>query len=266
MVSIFGVGGRRGPRGPRGPAGPRGPGIDLIRWFPNLALREFREIETCCLLLKNKDDLIGKEGIGYTTWKSRSGHSNARGVKPSKHVVSVDDQYALQFTDNLYEVDGVKISSDHERSYTVIIVTFKANPRIQEQFLISDYCHPQFRGISIAHKEIRIYGVDNGSLNYLPIDYEPTTWTTMCVTWSNINGNLGSFDINKGTKFGTFQCKRVNQFMFCIGGMLKPHETIEKPLDGYISAIEIYSKTNAPEDSLPKCIIDLIIEDQYIVA
>ena len=267
MVSIFGVGGGRGPRGPAGPAGPRGPGIDLLRWFPNLALREFREIETCCLLLKNKDDLIGKEGTGYTTWKSHSG-PNATAVKPSQHVLPVDDQYALQFTDNLYRVDGIEISSDDDRSYTVIIVTFKTNPRIQEQFLISD-CQLNkclFRGISIAHKEIRIHGVQNGSLNYLPIDYEPTTWTTMRVTWSNI-GNLGGFEI-KGVKSGTFHCTKVEECVpqhVSIGGLLKiDKKSIEKTLDGYISAIEIYTKTNAPEDSVPKCITDLIIEDQYI--
>ena len=69
-IDIFGrsVTGKSGDRGEMGPPGPRGPpgtgGIESItRWFPSLALSEFRKTELSCLLLTNHQMIFNLEKV-----------------------------------------------------------------------------------------------------------------------------------------------------------------------------------------------------------
>ena len=91
-IDIFGrsVRGKSSDRGEIGPPGPPGPagigGIEAItRWFPLMALAEFRKLELTCLLLKNPhDDLNIGQGGKYVKWLSHSqSKHHAKAVIPS---------------------------------------------------------------------------------------------------------------------------------------------------------------------------------------
>ena len=277
-IDIFGRStGRSGDRGEIGPPGPRGPtgvgGLESItRWFPALALEEFRKIELSCLLLKEPDkDLLVGGGGKYVKWKShlQFGH-DAKGVIPSAHVLFVKKgKNALYFKNNLYKLDGVSLSPIGIRSYTVIVITFRILGD-DEQFLISDWTQKGnlFRGVAATSKEIRIYGAVNKEKTYVAIEHaSKKDWTTLTCFWSNIK-NTGQYIINKQEKSGNFHCHDVDPLFeplqIYIGGRLNADNELEKGLDGYIGSIEIYSLSNAPENYFPLSISELIINDQFI--
>ena len=223
-IDIFGrsVTGRSGDRGETGPPGPRGPagvgGLEMItRWFPALALEEFRKIELSCLLLKNPhEDLLVGSGGKYVKWLSHKkfGH-DAQAVIPSKHVLHIrEEKNALHFKDNLYKLDGVSLSSFGVRSYTVVAITFKILED-KEQFLISDWTQKNklFRGIAATFKELRIYGAVEEEKNYVTIDHvSKNEWTTLTCFWSNIK-NTGQYIINKQEKSGNFHCQDIDSLI-----------------------------------------------------
>ena len=278
-IDIFGrsVTGRSGDRGETGPPGPRGPagvgGLEMItRWFPALALEEFRKIELSCLLLKNPhEDLLVGSGGKYVKWLSHKkfGH-DAQAVIPSKHVLHIrEEKNALYFKDNLYKLGDVSLSPIGIRSYTVIVITFKIL-QDREQFLISDWTQEGklFRGIAATSTEIRIYGAVEEKKHYATIQHEcKNKWTTLTCFWSNIK-NTGQYIINKQEKSGNFHCQDVDPLFeplqIYIGGRLNADNKLEKGLDGYIGSVEIYSLSNAPENYFPLTIAELIINDQFI--
>ena len=108
-IDIFGrsVTGKSGDRGEMGPPGPRGPpgtgGIESItRWFPSLALSEFRKTKLSCLLLKKtSDDLQLGEGGKYIKWLSHSkSKHHAVAVIPSSIILFVkEEKNGLRFKD-----------------------------------------------------------------------------------------------------------------------------------------------------------------------
>ena len=283
-IDIFGrsVRGKSGDRGEIGPPGPPGPagigGIEAItRWFPSLALAEFRKLESSCLLLKDPhSDLHIGQGQKYVKWLSHStSKHHAEAVFPSSHVLHIKEgRNGLLFKNNLYKIQKIGLSPIGIRSYTVIVMTFLILGK-DEQFLISDWTRKEnlFRGIAVTSKEIRIYGAVDQGKNYISIDYDSSrnNWTTLTCFWSNIK-NTGQYIINKQEKSGTFHCRDVDPLFepmeVYIGGRLLNTEgefqKLEKELDGYIGSIEIYSITNAPESYFPLSISELLVNDQFI--
>ena len=75
MVNIFGMieenNGSPGPVGPRGPAGVSGFN-NLIRWFPEMLLKEIRCTEFCCLKINNPilDLVIEDKTLKILKWNS----------------------------------------------------------------------------------------------------------------------------------------------------------------------------------------------------
>ena len=278
-IDIFGrsAKGRSGDRGEIGPPGPRGPagagGLEMItRWFPALALEEFRKMELSCLLLKDphKDLHVGSGG-SYVKWLSHKKFGrDAEAVIASTQVLHIrEGRNALYFNENLYKLAKASLSPIGIKSYTVIVITFQILVD-QEQFLISDWTRngTPFRGIAATSKEIRIYGAIEEQKQYVTIKHDcKNEWTTLTCFWSNIK-NTGQYVINKQEKSGNFHCQDVDPLFepvqIYIGGRLNANDRLEKGLHGYIGSIEIYSLTNAPENYFPLTIADLIINDQFI--
>ena len=225
-------------------------------------MTEFRKIETSCLLLKDLEhDLVIKEGK-YVTWKSRTGH-DAEAQVPSSTILKIKGKNALIFKDNWYAIRNICISPQDPNSYASIIITFKVKGE-HDQFLVSDCVNNDellFRGISASKKEIRIWGVKNDD-HYLPLKYDSSDWTTICCIWSNTT--IGHYYI--GTIHGTFECGDFGvytEYQVLIGAR-KVDMQIVNSLDGWISAIEIYIKTEASEDKTPISLTDLVMKDQKI--
>lgn len=273
--------GPKGSQGVKGSPGSRGPagigGIkDMIRWFPDLALSEFRKREQVCLLLTDpaKDLHIGP-GQKYVTWLSRSSNSghDAVGVFPSEKVLNIaEHKYALLFEGNVYRLGDMMISDWRPKFYACIWITFQVEGS-RDQFIISD-CNvsnpTKFRGISASNKEIRIWGAKNNKLSYIPIEYESKKgdWITVFASWSDMNENAGEFVINDNEILGTFTCADVPFAIadaLLIGGTLNRHgQRTQTCLKGAIASVEVYTRSSAPEAMLPVELQVMITEAQLM--
>tara|TARA_Y100000296_G_scaffold43449_1_gene49917 strand:- start:20 stop:907 length:888 start_codon:yes stop_codon:yes gene_type:complete len=281
-VDIFGrPSGGNGSRGPSGPPGPQGPKGDpgkggfeqICKWLPDVVLQGFRENqEACCFLLTNPEKDVKRNGKEVKEWISRSSKkNNAIAIEPSKEINYYPDikRYALEFDHTLYEVDDITISSDKNRSYTCLCVTFRISGGDEEQFIVSNYDDDNpdvnIRGISVTSTEIRIWGAKNGELSYIPIQHIPREWTTVYVEWSNFDNNQGTYIINN-TESVLFTCNDLicEEDLLIFGGLLK-RGGHRHYLTGEISALEIYTvEQNSDENGLPLSLIKLIIKNQLI--
>ena len=287
-LDIFGRGvsreSLRGPAGQIGPIGPRGPaGIgglkDMVRWFPQLTLEQFRKYENSCLLLLDPNtDLHVGQGGKYVTWVSQRTNSknDAKAIFPSGKIRNIGKKkHALIFEKNLYVLKNCQISTRNENSYSCVWITFQVK-NTTDQFLLSDKSGSGIseacRGISASNSEIRIWGAKNGNLSYIPISYQSKpddTWITMYVSWCNMNGNIGEYNINNNEIAGTFICSPVDIFArqdVFIGGLLDVRtKTLVNHFEGMISSIEIYTVgENALEVSLPQELHQLISKENIM--
>ena len=103
MIDCAGNNGSPGPVGPRGPAGASGFN-DLIRWFPEMVLKEIRSTEFCCLKIDNpiSDLVIDDKTSEILKWNSllTKKKTNAVAVRDfsSKEYIKVKEEvYALKF-------------------------------------------------------------------------------------------------------------------------------------------------------------------------
>ena len=123
MVNIFGTSDCAGGRGSQGPAGPRGPAgaagfKDLIRWFPDMVIKEIRFTEFCCLKINNPslDLVIDKRTLNIIKWNSlltkKKTYVEAVQNYSSKEYTSVKENvYALKFNrQNLYRLSNIELS------------------------------------------------------------------------------------------------------------------------------------------------------------
>ena len=279
-VGITGPPGPVGPSGSRGPSGFRGPpgigGIkDMIRWFPDLALSEFRKNEKTCLLLTDPHkDLDVGQGSKYVTWESRATLSgyNAKAIFPSDHYLNIaEKKYALLFDKNLYKVVDLKMSPKDAKAYACVWITFQVDG-LEDQFLVSDRTnsHDPFRGISASNKEIRIWGAKNNKLSYIPIEYESkkNEWITVFASWSNMNTNVGEVVINDNEVTTKFICADGSPLFepesVYIGGWQDGATKLGQPLKGAIASLEIYTRVAAPEATLPVELQVMVTEAQLM--
>ena len=117
MIDCAGNNGSPGPVGPRGPAGTSGFN-DLIRWFPEMVLKEIRSTEFCCLKIDNpiSDLVIEDKTFKILKWNSllTKKKTNAVAVMDfsSKEYIKVKEEvYALKFNgQTLYRLSDIELS------------------------------------------------------------------------------------------------------------------------------------------------------------
>ena len=279
-----GGGGTIGPPGPTGPPGPPGRGglEDVIRWFPPLALREFRRVEQYCLLIESRNDYVyDKTSSSYTSWLSRksgNGRKKAKGIHPCRDLISMGDvinpdRQTLVFADkNAYLIDDLIISPSVQNSYCSVFCSYMLLDNRTtiddktQQFIFSDNYEgildgDPFRGLSVTSKTIRIWGARNSTSSpekylELPFDNKRESWTTISVQWSlGVKDNLGSYRIlNNNNEShtavieGTFHCtlpRVVATEDVVIGGLLDPvTRQVINGFNGCIGNLEFYVDNN----------------------
>ena len=182
MIDCAGNNGSPGPVGPRGPAGASGFN-DLIRWFPEMVLKEIRSTEFCCLKIDNpiSDLVIEDKTLKILKWNSllTKKKTNAVAVMDfsSKEYIKVKKEvYALKFNgQTLYRLSDIELSSIRGKQWVWICTTFRPSIDISENdqcFIYSDKNSPDemFRGLSLSKTSIKIWGCENESDNFILIN------------------------------------------------------------------------------------------------
>ena len=281
-MNVFGGSTRlaRGPRGLRGEKGEKGEkgedGIKaIVRWFPDMALSEFRKSEKCCLLITDPSlDLVLGKGGKYIAWCSRATTTkhDAEAIRPSGKIVNIKNgKHALVFDNNSYIVHRVILSPARPNTFAAIWTTFQVDG-MEDQFIVSNATKDgsSFRGISASNKEIRIWGAVNNELSYIPIEYtsKKDDWITVYASWSTMDGNRGEFVINDNEINGRFKCENPSippKEFICIGARLVDHRMeYTNPLKGAIASIEVYNKLDASEAYIPAELHTLITRAQLL--
>ena len=281
-VDIFGrpSGGNssRGPSGPPGPQGPKGdPGKEgnmdqMCMWMPKTILNKFREEEEqCCFLLTNREKDVKRTGSDIVEWISRC--KNKRNIKSIKNLTSkdiiqiTDERYALDFHNTLYFNQSIWFMQE-DGGYNCVCVTFRVEGETV-QTIVTNYNPSKLpilhHEIAATHNEIRIYGVINEELSYIPIPWLTKEWTTLFVEWntSPSGKKQGRYIINDNEETGVFTCKQstdINENGITIGGRCDK----SRLLTGAICALEIYTAENAKANSFPDSLAQLIIKNQLI--
>ena len=186
MVNIFGMieenNGSPGPVGPRGPAGVSGFN-NLIRWFPEMLLKEIRCTEFCCLKINNPilDLVIEDKTLKILKWNSllTKKKTNAVAVMDfsSKEYIKVKEEiYALKFNgQTLYRLSDIELSPVRGKQWVWICTTFRPSINISENdqcFIYSNKnpSYEMFRGLSLSKTSIKIWGCENESDNFILVD------------------------------------------------------------------------------------------------
>lgn len=289
-IDIFGRSKRRGggtgamgPPGPSGPPGPPGKGglEDIIKWFPPLALREFRRVEQYCLLIESsKDYVYDRTSSNYISWLSRrtgNGKKKAKARYPCQTLIGMGDvinperQTFVFANKHVYAIDDLVISPPTQNSYFSAFCTYMLmdNRTViddKQQFIFSDNYDAildgdAFRGFSVTAKSVRIWGARNSTGSpekYLeiPFEHKREAWTTINIQWScGVKDNLGSYRILNNESGhstvaieGTFHCTSprfaVTENVF-IGGLVDPEGgQVLNGFNGCIGNLEFYVDKN----------------------
>ena len=240
------------------------PVFDICKWMPHFTLNQLRKgEEQCCFIINDPSkDLIKDSSGKYVTWLSQNKNKkNAESDKPSKLIKLIKrGNWGLHFNNSLYHVDLVELS---DVDCVFACVTFQLDNDDSEQFIFNDFVNDEdeiIRGISATRNTIIIWGVHNKS-SYISIPYhnDKTAWTTVFVEWLSEDYNRQGCYIINNKKSGTFICNKVSSFVSArvyLGGRFDG----KKPLNGSISAFEIYQSV----EKVPDNIKHLIIKDQII--
>ena len=296
MVNKFGMidcgagnNGLPGPVGRRGPAGASGFN-DLVRWFPEMVLKEIRNTEFCCLKIDNpiSDLVIEDKTSKILKWNSLLTKKKINAVAvmdfSSKEYIKVKEEvYALKFNgQTLYRLSGIELSPVRGKQWVWVCTTFRPSINITENdqcFIYSDKSSPDemFRGLSLNKTTIKIWGCENESDNFILIDIGDKIagkWITVYTFWTNMDKRKGYYTICiEGTKAklnGEFICQKASkifsQTFVDIGGF--SDVTKPKLIDGFkgdISSFELYNDNHIKdltELKFPDILKDLMIENQ----
>ena len=141
---------------------------DLIRWFPEMLLKEIRCTEFCCLKINNPilDLVIGDKTLKILKWNSllTKKKTNAVAVMDfsSKEYKVKEDIYALKFNgQTLYRLSGIELSPVRGKQWVWICTMFRPSINITENdqcFICSNKNSPDemFRGLSLSKTSIKI--------------------------------------------------------------------------------------------------------------
>ena len=287
MIDCAGNNGSPGPVGPRGPAGASGFN-DLIRWFPEMVLKEIRNTEFCCLKIDNpiSDLVIEDKTFKILKWNSllTKKKTNAVAVEDfsSKEYIKVKEGiYALKFNgQTLYRLEDIMLSPSAElvTQWVWVCTTFRPSIDISENdqcFIYSNYdpADKMFRGLSLSKTSIKIWGCENESDNFILIDIGDRIagkWITIYTFWTNLDKGKGYYTICiDDTKLnGEFICQKSSeiftQAFVDIGGCRSQSKVIDG-FKGDISSFELYNDNHIKdltELKFPDILKDLMIENQ----
>ena len=289
MVNKFGMmdcAGLPGPVGPRGPAGASGFN-DLVRWFPEMMLKEIRSSEFCCLKIDNpiSDLVIEDKTFKILKWNSllTKKKTNAVAVEDfsSKEYIKVKEGiYALKFNgQTLYRLEDIMLSpSEWVKQWVWVCTTFRPSIDISENdqcFIYSnkDRHDKMFRGLSLSKTSIKIWGCENESDNFILIDIGDRIagkWITVYTFWTNLDKGKGYYTICiDDTKLnGEFICQKSSEIFVRddvdIGGCRYESKVIDG-FKGDISSFELYNNNHIKDLTqlkFPDILKDLMIENQ----
>ena len=296
MVNIFGTSDCAGGRGPQGLVGPRGPaGVagfkDLIRWFPDMMIKEIRLTEFCCLKISNPsiDLVINKKTLNIDKWNSlltkKDKYVEAVEDYSSKEYISVKENvYALKFNrQNLYRLSDIQLSPPQVNHWVWICTTFRPSIDItvnDHYFVYSNKTlipSQMFRGLSLTKNSMKIWGCENKTDNFVLIDTGDKIagkWVTVYTFWSNMDKRKGYYTICiEGTSselHGEFICRKADprliQTFVDIGGFEDVEiQSISDGFKGDISSFELCARNDVKdlkELEYPEMLENLIIKDQ----
>ena len=287
MVNIFGDSrGKAGPAGPPGPAG-LGDGLkEVVRWFPEMVLKEIRSSEFCCLKIDNPilDLVIEDKTLKILKWnllltKKKTNAVAVRDFSSKEYIKVKEEVYALKFNgQTLYRLSGIDLSPVRGKQWVWICTTFRPSIDISENdqcFIYSNCDGPNkmFRGLSLSKTSIKIWGCENESDNFILIDIGDRIagkWITVYTFWTNLDKGKGYYTICiDDTKLnGEFICQKSSEIFVRddvdIGGCRYESKVIDG-FKGDISSFELYNNNHIKDLTqlkFPDILKDLMIENQ----